>query len=641
MQALRLRTRAAAGKLNPETTTSIRKTIRTTFMKRILSVILLLVLLAGPAPAATNDSLGQYNMISLFVTGITVTIAVLWYAMTLRRRKDRQEMEVTFKELRYTEDQLKEEATELSAAIHGEMDALKAELEETVAKLAREKAAAVNGVTTEMDAVRTEMIEAKEEMKRTLLEMTRSRMEIKKMQDGITISNDKMERAVKKVREVLAEAETEREKFQENAQMGLHDMQEVVTECSMGKRDMERVMDELDRMRKRMMEEHNRFNRFMRESDIIMEQLKNRDEQSSVHMHSIQVSAKKAESMVGDYQRSEEHLQQVREAVSQLERVRANTAGPSEIKGDSEEELMALAIREEGNGDWESALSYWQDIAYMRPSVEAHTAIGMNASQLAKERPNLAYTLLRRARQHFQLAVDLNRDAQTLNNLGIALTELYDYDPEPGRLEEACRNFEEAASMNPGMASYTSWGTALSRLAEDSHNGREESALLLESLDKHTKATELNPKDSLAWYNLSSVNAHLSRIASGEKREKRLRAALMSAEEALSLNQDYLPAMESKANIYLELSKASSGKDPIRHLERAARTLIAAENIAPGRNAYNLASVYALMREQEQCRRWLEVAARHDAIPRGYLTDDPDLEAVRNERWFQKMAQNY
>jgi hypothetical protein len=81
-----------------------------------------------------------------------------------------------------------------------------------------------------------------------------------------------------------------------------------------------------------------------------------------------------------------------------------------------------------------------------------------------------------------------------------------------------------------------------------------------------------------------------------------------------------------------------TGAEADRLLSQAEEKLLAAEQLATGAGAYDLACVAALRGQPVECRQWLERSQAAGRLPsRQHLASDDDLEAVRDEPWFAEL----
>ena len=85
------------------------------------------------------------------------------------------------------------------------------------------------------------------------------------------------------------------------------------------------------------------------------------------------------------------------------------------------------------------------------------------------------------------------------------------------------------------------------------------------------------------------------------------------------------------------LGKALNTPDKKRavFLNAAVDKFMAGNVVRPGAFNFHLASLYALMNDGENCRKWLRVCAESDSLDAAALRA-PDFDAVRNHSWFRE-----
>jgi len=108
-------------------------------------------------------------------------------------------------------------------------------------------------------------------------------------------------------------------------------------------------------------------------------------------------------------------------------------------------------------------------------------------------------------------------------------------------------------------------------------------------------------------------------------------------------NLENRPFFNNWGSTLLNLAKQKSQGDPEREalLKEAAAKYKRAESFTQGTAAYNLASVYALLSDEENCRKWLSIATETGRIlPRKRVLDDEDLRSMRDKDWFGKLLRD-
>lgn len=88
-------------------------------------------------------------------------------------------------------------------------------------------------------------------------------------------------------------------------------------------------------------------------------------------------------------------------------------------------------------------------------------------------------------------------------------------------------------------------------------------------------------------------------------------------------------------------SRVSAGQDGVELRSRSVQAFELAEKKEPGRSAYNLGCLYAVTNDEEQCKKWLIIAKRHNEMPdHEHLNQDADMDNVRDKSWFRILFLN-
>lgn len=73
-------------------------------------------------------------------------------------------------------------------------------------------------------------------------------------------------------------------------------------------------------------------------------------------------------------------------------------------------------------------------------------------------------------------------------------------------------------------------------------------------------------------------------------------------------------------------------------LKQAEEKELKMESLKKGSAAYNLACIYALRGNKEECRKWLLTGQEAGTlVTRDHAMKDSDLDSVRNEPWFKEI----
>jgi len=122
----------------------------------------------------------------------------------------------------------------------------------------------------------------------------------------------------------------------------------------------------------------------------------------------------------------------------------------------------------------------------------------------------------------------------------------------------------------------------------------------------------------------------------GEERDRLLEEARENYEGALALKPDLAGVLWNLSAVLLQQARGKSEAEAERLYRLGLEKAVEAHRVEPGAGAYNAACAYALLGEQEECRKWLATAREFDALPSvDHIRSDPDLESVRDREWFR------
>jgi len=108
---------------------------------------------------------------------------------------------------------------------------------------------------------------------------------------------------------------------------------------------------------------------------------------------------------------------------------------------------------------------------------------------------------------------------------------------------------------------------------------------------------------------------------------------------ALQIKPDMHRVLNSFAISYIEHAMAlpEEHREPL--FREAETRLRRREELQPGAGSYNLACIFSLRGNAEECRLWLQRAKDHGFLPKPVnLLTDPDLESVKELPWFIDLA---
>lgn len=213
----------------------------------------------------------------------------------------------------------------------------------------------------------------------------------------------------------------------------------------------------------------------------------------------------------------------------------------------------------------------------------------------------------------------------------------------------------EASRPESAQAAYTLWATLTELDAQDANamfNAGYWAYILSEQTQGDEKLRWL--KRAQSHYALAlTLKPDMHEVANNwgvtlNNEAKLLAATNLAAARALWLQagEKYQWALSIKSDKHEAainwggalITEASTNKDVTRSqqlLSQAEQLLLAHADAAPGLVAYNLACLYGLRADIQQCLHWLNICQSHKELPDcSHLRADKDLDAVRNSPEF-------
>jgi tetratricopeptide (TPR) repeat protein len=161
-----------------------------------------------------------------------------------------------------------------------------------------------------------------------------------------------------------------------------------------------------------------------------------------------------------------------------------------------------------------------------------------------------------------------------------------------GKHEEACEKYAELVKLKPDIyEAYNNWGNALFDWAKIKGDEK----LFEQACQKYEQAAKINPDEPVVYKNWGNALANWAKL-------------------------------KIRTSEYESLLKQAEEKS------------LKAESLQKGSSAYNLACIYALGGNKEECRKWLLAGQEAGTlVTRDKTMEDKDLDSVRNEAWFKEI----
>jgi len=205
---------------------------------------------------------------------------------------------------------------------------------------------------------------------------------------------------------------------------------------------------------------------------------------------------------------------------------------------------------------------------------------------------------------------------------------------------EACAKYQAALTIKPDCCTtLNNWGATLWDWARRTE-GPEADRLLAEACERFEAALAIKPDYHEALHNWGIVLGDRAMLKQGAEAERLFAQACERFDAALTIKPDYHEALGNCSVALLLWGRRRQGNDAHPLFRMAKEKAVAADRISPGAGAYNAACACAQLGEDEECRRWLETALEHGALPsRAHMQQDPDLESVREAAWFKQILE--
>lgn len=315
----------------------------------------------------------------------------------------------------------------------------------------------------------------------------------------------------------------------------------------------------------------------------------------------------------------------------------AKYAKALEIKPDKHEALnnwgnalLELALLKKDEALYRESFAKYAEAVQIKPDkYEALNNWGNALLGLArlKQDETLYQEAIAKCTEALKIKPDMH---EALHSWGIALSELARQKQDEALYREAIAKCAEALKIKPDKyTALNSWGIALSGLARQ----KQDEALYQESVAKFSRAVEIKPDYHEA---LNNWGIALSELARQKQDESLYRESFAKFAQASELKPNSHEVLDTWGGRLMELWDLTHDASL---LEKADSVLTEADRTSERPN-YNLACLRARQDRLIECREQLERCKSQGTLPdRDHLLADPDLDIVRDTKWFRELLE--
>ena len=173
--------------------------------------------------------------------------------------------------------------------------------------------------------------------------------------------------------------------------------------------------------------------------------------------------------------------------------------------------------------------------------------------------------------------------------------------------------------------------TALARKSE----GSTADGLFKAAYQGYAEVLHDDPLRAEALYNWGFALLHQAKIKMGDEATNLYQDAIQKFAFCMLINPDYLGAAINGGVAYMDWARLKKVKPDDTLYELAKKQFEKANAIQAGTASYNLACIYALQGNKDECLKALEKARDKGALPEaGEILNDPDLAGIKEQDWF-------
>lgn len=136
-------------------------------------------------------------------------------------------------------------------------------------------------------------------------------------------------------------------------------------------------------------------------------------------------------------------------------------------------------------------------------------------------------------------------------------------------------------------------------------------------------------------YNWGFALLHQGKTKSGDEAISIFEDALSKFNFCLTVDPDFLGAAIDGGFTYMELARTKGVPPSDKLYELAKQSFLNANRIQKGTASYNLACIYALRNDNDECLKALDDSDEHGSLPSiENILNDPDLNNIKSHHWF-------
>ncbi len=275
---------------------------------------------------------------------------------------------------------------------------------------------------------------------------------------------------------------------------------------------------------------------------------------------------------------------------------------------------------------------------------EAYYNWGTYLGDLAKTKEGAAAEqLYHQAFAKFQKAIEIKPDNhEAYNNLGTYLGYLAM--TKEGAVAEkfyhqSFEKYQKAIDIKPdNHEPYNNWGTFLGNLAQ-TKEGKEAEELYHQSFEKFQKAIEIKPDYHEAYNNWGTYLGKLAQTKERKEAEELYHQSFEKYQKAIEIKPDKHDAYNNWGTSFGKLAQTKEGKEAEELLIEALEKSKKAFEL--GGHCYNLACVYALLKNKTDALFYLDMSLSKKEISVVSVENDDDWESLKDDTDFKNILEKY